>query len=197
MYTKLGASGSNYSHVTFDSITSEAQHRMPSYRIHGTLGNIDSGLVLCYENLKRIFMKLILTITTFYFLMTSISQEPNCMLCGKWRLKKHLAKWENKSVDCVKSTHQYNTIVFLTNGTYSDTLKTNNKITDITKGKWKTLDTGIRFFDNYSVYNKNVSIADRTVKVLKLINNELIIKEFRCIEGYEGDEGTSYYEKLN
>ena len=41
VYTKLGASGSNYSRVTFNYTGSEAQHRMPSVRIHGTLGDIE------------------------------------------------------------------------------------------------------------------------------------------------------------
>ena len=43
VYTLFGASGSNYSRVTFDSATSEAQHRMPNYRIHGTLVAIEAG----------------------------------------------------------------------------------------------------------------------------------------------------------
>jgi len=37
VYTKLGSSGSNYTRVNFDCATNQAQHRMPSVRIHGTL----------------------------------------------------------------------------------------------------------------------------------------------------------------
>jgi len=37
VYTKLGSSGSNYSRVNIDCVTNQAQHRMPSVRIHGTL----------------------------------------------------------------------------------------------------------------------------------------------------------------
>jgi hypothetical protein len=40
VYTIFGSSGSNYTRVDFGSATSEAQHRMPNYRIHGTLGVI-------------------------------------------------------------------------------------------------------------------------------------------------------------
>ena len=49
MYTKLGSSGSNYSRVTFNDTGSEAQHRMPSVRIHGTLGDIEAQVIISHH----------------------------------------------------------------------------------------------------------------------------------------------------
>ena len=46
VYTIFGASGSNYSHVTFDIITSEVQHRMPNIAYTARYGQ---GMALLFQ----------------------------------------------------------------------------------------------------------------------------------------------------